>query len=272
MKDLRTLVLILLAHVCFVYWLIPGLLAWQPYSNYIYLLFSEVWYLHLLILYININNVICLFSSFYLVCPVDVMSLSLDVWGMTTDESSSEASSAPCHQKGLPSDVPSMASDTSLPPLPASVPPTKPPCNSSVESYYLPNGDGHHAYDSADEAPDIVDEDDGLKPLKEYPRAKSAERDSDFSEESFLHRALHRRKKHEHRLAGSLESIQDSGTGSLNEDYVIKSMKQRIAELEAKLQVCVGRTSQPVVYMLFILVRCICLVYQQICGTYKSAT
>ena len=163
------------------------------------------------------------------------MTLTVDVWGLTTDESSSEASNAPYGQNMLHS-TSSIDSNASAPPLPRTMPPTNRPDSPSHDSFYLPS---HQGEDSADEASEI--EDDGPTPLRTIPRAKSAERDSDFSEGSFLQNARRSKGKGKNLrvVAGSLESIPDSGMGSLRQDEVVKMMKDRIKELENKLKVSV---------------------------------
>ena len=142
------------------------------------------------------------------------------------------------------------------PPLPVSAPPkprsrTQSPSN---DSYYLPS---YHGDDSADEASEIIDEDDGAMPLpsklrekaraksadrelrhksrERELRAKSADRDSDFSEMSLSSMLQGRPRK----AVTSLESIPDSGVESATHDLGNLRVKVR----ESKGHGTVGKSS-----------------------------
>ena len=124
----------------------------------------------------------------------------------------------------------SLQSDLSAPapPLPSSLPPGT--------THFL-----SHADDSADEASEIIDEDDAGYLIKR--RAKSAERDSDFSEMAPLGASppAHAREERRRRKLGgastaSLDSIPDSGMGTLRQSDA-DFLRERIASLEKQLKV-----------------------------------
>ena len=149
------------------------------------------------------------------------MALTLNVYD-SDDESvevkprrrTPSARSATSHTSSIP------------PPLPTSAPPTKPP------------GGAPDAQNSADEISDIEEDVSSLPPLpksRSEHRAKSAERDSDFSEGTWTlsGRGGHH-GGHHMRSATSLDSITDSGTCQ-EED--VKILKERIQYLETLCQV-----------------------------------
>lgn len=102
--------------------------------------------------------------------------------------------------------------------------------SASNDSYYLP---------SADEASEIVDEDDlqpkhsrrHRKPPQQVsaPRAKSADRDSDFSEMTTTTPITESKKK----IGKSLESIQDD---SGYQDVDFKVLRDKVAYLEEEIE------------------------------------
>ncbi len=143
------------------------------------------------------------------------------------------------------------ASDASIlpPPLPNTLPPpanfrrTESPSN---DSYYLPSS--HHGDDaaSADEASEL--EDDGVLLTFHRPtRAKSADRDSDFSEGGALSSygslspRVKRRGTRLGKNTGSLDSIPDSGMGTLHQSEK-EMFREKISELEKLLKVIISLT------------------------------
>ncbi len=194
----------------------------------------------------------------------DDMTLTVDFWGWKDESGSESGGRTPTEQNSGAAPSHSLDSDSSLgppPPLPASLPP--PPSgrrseSPAVDSMYLST---HQGDDSADEASEIIDEDDGgyrmlqqgapppmraksaERDVKEKPeyderRAKSVERDSGISDTSFLTPvAPKRRPKSGRPMPGSLESIPDSGMESMSQDDFPRSMRNRIQDLDRKFQV-----------------------------------
>lgn len=108
------------------------------------------------------------------------------------------------------------------PPLPASFPPVltvaRPP-SQTASSYYVPSD---HP-DSADEASDIDEDPKSLK-----GRAKSADRDSDFSESVTT--------KSSKPLSSSYDSLADSGMGTMRQPHR-DATSQKLQQLEKLLKV-----------------------------------
>ena len=141
--------------------------------------------------------------------------------------------------RGSTTSLHSNISDLSLPPppLPNTLPPpSRTMASPSNESYYLPSS--HHGEDSADEASEIVDEDDATYGLTHKRRAKSADRDSDFSEilplGSSPQQVRRRKKLSQH--TSSLESIPDSGVGTLRQTDG-DMLREKISAMEKQLKV-----------------------------------
>lgn len=126
------------------------------------------------------------------------------------------------------SSIQSDVSERSAPPLPTTLPPPQ-LVISGRDAFY------HHD-DSADEASEIVDEDDVVGVMMTQ-RARSVERDSDFSESIPLGSSpqqFRRRKLGQN--TSSLDSIADSGMGTLRQSD-IDFLRERIATLEKQLKV-----------------------------------
>ena len=167
-----------------------------------------------------------------------------------TDEDKSDSS------RGRP-----IVLSSAVPPLPSTVVPPLPSClpppasslgemGSSNSSYYLPSPRRDDDTASADEASEITDEDNAcdITATKEFSkpmsRAKSVDRDSDYSE------LAPSQRRSNTKLSASLDSIPDSGLSTFNQETESHDVKAMIAGFERQIKVSVLRNSYPLLFHL----------------------